>query len=71
MDRQLILFLIGMLILVFGLYLRLTGNVEDGMACVTVALYLTIVWLIDASFRLKKQVQELKKEVDEMKNRSR
>ncbi|REA58878.1 hypothetical protein DSL64_19610 [Dyadobacter luteus] len=69
MNRQTMLLIIGLLIFFIGCFFRMYGNVEDGMSIMTVGLYLTIVWLIDALLRIKKEVYKLRNEIKELKSK--
>jgi hypothetical protein len=67
MDWQVVMLTIGLCFVVLGCYLRIFVNTEDGVAFIMTGEYLTIVWLIDASFRLKREVKRLRKEIEELK----
>lgn len=67
MDRLVVMFIVGLLFVIIGCYLRVYVDVEDGMAFITTGIFLTIVWLADSSFRLKKEIKNLKNELDELK----
>lgn len=69
MSRQIILLIIGLLIFFIGCFLRIYDNVEDGTAIMNIGLYLTIVWLIDAFFGIKKELDKLRNEVRDLKSR--
>lgn len=68
MDRQVVMFIVGLFFLIVGCYLRIYVNVEDGMAFITTSIFLTIVWLTDSSFRFKREIKNLRKELEELKN---
>jgi len=67
MDRQVVMFIVGLFFLIVGCYLRVYINVEDGLAFLTTGIFLTIVWLADSCFRFKKEIKNLRKELDELK----
>ncbi|TKT87390.1 hypothetical protein [Dyadobacter frigoris] len=68
MARWIIMFIIGLIFFAIGLYLRISGDIDDSKAFVTVGLYLTIVWLIDSSISLRKEIKKLKEELEKLKN---